>query len=132
MQLVCASMLLALRTQSPSEDILPLFLLGGSIEPLLAGRQFVALWEGVQNSLCLFIATPCDGPFSSVLGGVSNCLLRAWNRALLAVGHDSLSLWEGSSELLLVTPLAFSDLALGLLGTLLILGGCSGVEVFLI
>ena len=58
----------------------------------------------------------------------SNCLLRTSNHAFLAVcGSQS-----DSSELLLVTPLAFSDLALARLGgTLLILGG-SGVEVLLI
>ena len=37
-----------------------------------------------------------------------------------------------SSELPLVTPLAFSDLALALLGGTLLMGGCSGVEVLLI
>ena len=36
-----------------------------------------------------------------------------------------------SSELPLVTPLAFSDLALARLGGTLLMGGCSGVEVFL-
>ena len=40
--------------------------------------------------------------------------------------------WSDSSELLLVTPLAFSDLALALLGGTLLVGGCSGVEVLLI
>ena len=45
---------------------------------MLAGGQSVALWEeGVRNSLCLFTATPCDGPISSVLGGVSNRLFKA-------------------------------------------------------
>ena len=47
---------------------------------------------------------------------------------MLAVG-GSLSLdWE-FSELPLVTPLAFSDLARGLLGGTLLMGGGSGVEV---
>ena len=104
-------------------------LLWGSPEASFAGRQFVALWEeGVQNSLCLFIGTPSDGVSSSNLIGVSNHLLRASNLALLAVcGSQS-----DSFELPLVTPLAFSDLALTHLGgTLLILGG-SGVEFLLI
>ena len=60
--------------------------------------------------------------------GVLNRLLKASNLAFLAVcGSQS-----DSSELPLVTPLAFSDLALAhLRGTLLILGG-SGIEVLLI
>ena len=62
------------------------------------------------------------------LVGVLNYPLRASNLALLAV----CGLQSHSSELLLVTPLAFSDLALAHLGgSLLILGG-SGVEVLLI
>ena len=69
-----------------------------------------------------------DGASSSDFVGVSNHLLRASTRAFLAIcGSQS-----DSSELPLVTPLAFSDLALAHLGgALLILGG-SGVEVLLI
>ena len=78
----------------------------------------MALWqEGIQNSLCLFTVL-CTGISPSM------------NQALLAVG-GSLSLWE-SSELPLVTPLAFSDLAHDLLGGTLLMGGGSGVEVALI
>ena len=103
--------------QSPSEAV-PLDLLWQGLGVLLANGQSVALWEeGVQNSFCLFTGTPCDGVFSSDLVGVSNCLLRASNCAFLAVSD--------SSELLLVTSLAFSDLALAHLGG-------SGVEVLLI
>ena len=85
----------------------------------LSDGQSVALWEeGVRNSLCLFTGTPCDGVSSSDLVGVSNCLLRASNLAFLAVcGSQS-----DSSELPLVIPLAFSNLALAYLGgTLLVL-----------
>ena len=66
--------------------------------------------------------------FLSDLVGVLNHLLRAMKYALLAVcGSQS-----DSSELLLVTPLAFSSLALAHLEeTLLMLGG-SGIEVILI
>ena len=96
---------------------------------LLADGQSVALWEeDVQKCLCLFTGTLCEGASSSDFVGVSNHLFRASNRAFLAVcGSQS-----DSSELLLVTPLAFSDLALAhLRGALLVLGG-SGVEVLLI
>ena len=78
----------------------------------------MALWEeGLRNSLCLFTATPCYGPTSSIL---------------LAVCVSLPSLWEDSSELLPVTPLAFPDLALVLLGLgiALLLGG-SGVDVLI-
>ena len=95
-------------TQSPSETV-PLDLPQEDPEASLAGRQSVALWEeGVWNSLCLFTGTPWDGVSSSDLVGVSNRLFRPSNLVLLAVcGSQS-----DSSELLLVTPLAFSDLAL--------------------
>ena len=89
----------------------------------------MALWEEVvRNSLCLFTDTPCGGVSSSDFVGVSNCLFRASNCALLAVcGSQS-----DSSELPLVTPLAFSDLALALLGGTLLIGGGSGLEVLFI
>ena len=93
-------------------------------------RQSVAFSEeGVQNSLCLFTGTPCDGVSSSDLVCVSNCFLRVSNLALLAVcGSQS-----NSSELPLVTSLAFSDLALAYLeGILLTTLEGSGVEVLLI
>ena len=61
------------------------------------------------------------------LVGVSNHLFRASNRAFLAVCGSQFD----SFELLLVTPLAFSDLALARLGGTLLMGG-SGVEVLLI
>ena len=113
--------------QSPSEavpldlDLLP--------EVSLVDGQSVALWEeGVRNNLCLFTVSQCDGVSSLNFFGVSSCFLRVSNLAFLAVcGSQS-----DSSELPLVTPLAFSDLALTHLGeTLLILGG-SFVEVLLI
>ena len=99
-------------TQSPSEAV-PLDLLWEGPEASLTGGQSVGLWEeGVQNSLCLFTGTPWDGVSSSDLVGVSNHLLRASNLALLAVcGSQS-----DSSELPLVTPLAFSNPALAHLG----------------
>ena len=88
----------------------------------------MALWEEVvQKSLCLFTG-PCNGLSSLDLVGVLNCLLRASNHAFLAVcGSQS-----DSSELPLLTPLAFSDLALAHLGGTLLMGGGSGVEVLLI
>ena len=125
-------MLLAVWSQSPSEEV-PLYVLGRVLWAMLTGGQSVALWEeGVRNSLCLFTATLCDGPLSSVLGGVSNRLFKAWKQAWLAVCGSLLSLWEDSSELLPVTPLAFSDLALDHLGGnfALPLGG-SGVDVLI-
>ena len=116
--------------QSPSEaGPLDLHLLWEGPEVSLVDGQSVALWkEGLRNSLCLLSGTLCDGVSSSDFAGVSNRLLRASNLTFLAVcGSQS-----DSSELLLVTPLALSDLALVHLGgTLLILGG-SGVEVLLI
>ena len=114
--------------QSPSEAV-PLDLLCKGPGVLLANGQSVALWEeGVRNSLCLFTSTPCDGVSSLGLFGVSNHLLRASNCAFLAVcGSQS-----DSSELPLVTPLAFSDLALAHLGGTLLILGRSGVEVLLI
>ena len=114
-------------THSPSEAV-PLDLRKGPGVQFPVDGQSVALWEeDVWKSLCLFTG-PCNGLSSSDLVGVSNCLLRTSNCAFLAVcGSQS-----DSSELPLVTPLAFSDLALAHLGgTLLILGG-SGVEVLLI
>ena len=114
--------------QSPSEAV-PFGLLweGPGVQYSLDG-QSVALWEDVvRKSLCL-LTVPCEGLSSSDLGGVSNHLLRASNWAFLDVcGSQS-----DSSELLLVTPLTFSDLALVCLGGTLLLGGCSGVEVLLI
>ena len=114
-------------TQSPLEAV-PVDLLWEGLEASLAGRQLLTLWEeGVQNSLCPF-TTLWDGVSSLDFVGVSKHLLRAINQALLAV-YGSLS---DSSELLLVTPLVFSNLALAHLGgTLLIMGG-SEVEVLLI
>ena len=115
-------------TQSPSEAV-PLDLCWEGPGVLLKDGQSVALWEeDVQNSLCLFTGTLCEGVSSLDFVGVSNHLLRASNCALLTLcGSQS-----DSSELSLVTPLAFFDLALAHLeGTLLILGG-SGVEVLLI
>ena len=89
----------------------------------------MALWEEVVwKSLCLFTGTPCEKVSSSDFVGVSNCFFRASDCALLAVcGSQS-----DSSELPLVTPLAFSDLALAHLGGTLLMGGGSGVEVLLI
>ena len=85
------------------------------------------LGGGSLESLCLFTG-PCNGLSSSDLVGVSKSLLRASNHAFLAVcGSQS-----DSSELPLVTPLAFSDLALACLGGTLLMGGGSGVEVLLI
>ena len=114
-------------TQSPSEAM-PLDLWEGPGVQFLMDGQSVALWEeDVQKDLCLFTGL-CDGLSSSDFVGVLNCLLRASNCSFLALcGSQS-----DSSELLLVTLLAFSNLALACLGgTLLILGG-SGVEVLLI
>ena len=90
--------------------------------------QSMALWEEVfQKSLCL-LTVPWDGLSSSDLVGVSNRLFRAWNRAILDVCGSQFD----SSELPLVTPLAFSDLALARLGGTLLMGRCSGVELLLI
>ena len=92
----------------------------------------MALWEGVRNSLCLFTATPYDGPLSSVLGGVSNRLFSSWKRVCETVRGSLPSLWQDSSELLPVTPLAFPDLALVLLeGSIALPLGGSGVEVLI-
>ena len=115
-------------TQSPSEAV-PFGLLceGPGVRYSLDG-QSVALWEEVvRKSLCL-LTVPCEGLCSSDLVDVSNCLLRASNRAFLDVcGSQS-----DSSELPLVTPLTFSDLALACLGGTLLLGGFSGVELLMI
>ena len=113
--------------QSPSEAV-PLDLQEGPGVRFSMDRQSVALWEEVVwKSLCLFTG-PCNGLSSLNLVGVSNCLLRASNCAFLAVcGSQS-----DSFELPLVTPLAFSDLALAHLGGTLLMGGGSGVEVLLI
>ena len=90
--------------------------------------QSVALWEDVfLKSLCL-LNVPWAWLSSSDFVGVSNRIFKAWNRAILDV-CGSLS---DSSELPLVTALAFSYLALALLGGTLLMGGCSGVEVLLI
>ena len=113
--------------QSPSEAV-PLDLREGPGVQYSLDGQSVTLWEEVvQNNLCLFTGIPCDGLSSLDFVGVSNHLLRASNWAFLDVcGSQS-----DSSELLLVTPLAFSDLALAHLGGTLLMGG-SGVEVLLI
>ena len=101
--------------------------LGGSWSKFPDGQSVALSEDVVWNSLCLFTA-PCNGLSSLDLVGVSNHLLRALNWALLAVWGSQ----SDSSELPLVTPLTFSDLALSHLGgTLLILGG-SSVEVLLI
>ena len=114
-------------SQSPSEDVTFDDLQEGPESLELTGGQLLALWEeGVWNSLCL-LAISCNGVSSSDLVGVSKCLLRAMNLALLVV-CGSLSLY--SSELLLVIALAFSDLALAHLGEALLMEGGSGVEVF--
>ena len=107
----------------------PFGLIGGVLE-------YDTLWTGslwhfgrrlFRKSLCL-LTVPCEGLSSSDLVGVSNRLLRASNRAFLDVcGSQS-----DSSELLLLTPLTFSDLALAHLGGVLLLGGCSGMELLLI
>ena len=107
-------------TQSPSE-VVPLDLqkgIGVQPPPRPMDRQSVALWEeDVQKSLCLFTG-PWNGLSSSDLVGVLNCLLRASNHAFLAVcGSQS-----DSSELPLVTPLAFSNLALAHCSPLLFSG----------
>ena len=113
--------------QSPSEAV-PFNLPEGPGVRYSLDGQSVALWEEVfQKSLCLLIVL-WDGLSSSDLVGVSNHLFRAWNQAILDVcGSQS-----DSSELLLVTPLAFSNLALACLGGTLLMGGCSGVELLLI
>ena len=114
-------------TQSPSEAVPGLLWEGPGVRYSLDG-QSVALWEEVVwKSLCL-LTVPCEELSSSDLVGVSNRLLRASNRAFLDVcGSQS-----DSSELLLVTPLSFSDLALAHLGGTLLLGGSSGVELLMI
>ena len=114
-------------TQSPSEAV-PFNLQEGPGVWYSLDGQSVALWEEVfLKSLCL-LNVPWDGLSSSDLVGVSNCLFKAWNRAILDVcGSQS-----DSSELPIVTPLAFSNLALARLGGTLLMGGCSGVEVLFI
>ena len=109
-------------TQSPSEAV-PLDLQEGPGVRYSLDGQSVALWEEVLwNNLCLFTGIPCDG-LSSDFVGVSNCLFRASNHAFLDVcGSQS-----DSSELLLVTPLAFSDLALAFLGGTLLMGEWGGL-----
>ena len=113
--------------QSPSEAV-PFNLREGPGVRYSLDGQSVALWEEAdRESLCLF-TVPCDGLSSSDLVGVSNRLFKASNRAFLDVcGSQS-----DSSELPLVTPLAFSNLALAHLGGTLLMGGCSGVELLLI
>ena len=86
---------------------------------LQAGSQW-HFGRRVYETVFAFSLVYCEMEFfSSDLVGVSNRLLRVSNLALLAVcGSQSVF-----SELPLVTPLAFSDLALAhLRGTLLILG----------
>ena len=114
-------------TQSSSEAV-PFNLWEGPGVWHSLDMQSVALWEEVfQKSLCL-LTVSWDWLSSSDLVGVSNHLFRAWNRAILDVcGSQS-----DSSELPLVTPFAFSDLALACLGGTLLMGGCWGVEVLLI
>ena len=114
--------------QSPSEAVLfGLLWEGPGVRYSLDG-QSVVLWEEVVwKSLCL-LTVPCEGLSSSDLVGVLNRLLRASNQAFLDVcGSQS-----DSSELLLVTPLTFSYLALARLGGTLLLGGFSGVELLMI
>ena len=70
-------------------------ILGGSFElcsPVDSSWHFGR--RVFRNSLCLFTATPCDGSISSILGGVSNRLFKAWKRAWLAVRGSLLLLWE--------------------------------------
>ena len=88
--------------------------------------QHCHFWEGVLvlegNSLARLTTSSSDDVDRCVL---SNRLLRAKNLAFLGFSQSL------SSELLLVVPLAISDLALGHLGKALLLGGGgSGVEVF--
>ena len=113
--------------QSPSEAA-PFNLQEGPRVRYSLDGQSVALWEEVfQKRLCL-LNVPWDRLSSSDLVGVSNHLFKAWNWAILDVcGSQS-----DSSELPLVTPLTFSDLALARLGGTLLMGGCSGVEFLLI
>ena len=113
--------------QSPSEAV-PFNLQESPGVRYSLDGQSVALWEEVFRKSLYLLIVPWDGLSSSDLVGVSNCLLRAWNQAILDVcGSQS-----DSSELLLVTPLAFSDLALARLGGTLLMGGCLGVELLLI
>ena len=114
-------------TQSPSEAVPFNLWEGPGVQYSLDG-QSVAPWEEVfRKRLCL-LNVPWDGLSSLDLVGVSNRLFKAWNWAILDVcGSQS-----DSSELPLVTPLAFSNLALAHLGGTLLMGGCSGVEVLLI
>ena len=97
--------------QSPSQAVPFNLWEGPGVQYSLDG-QSVALWEEVfWKSLCL-LTVPWDWLSSSDFVGVSNCLFRAWNQAILDVcGSQSTS-----SELLLVTPLAFSNLALAVSG----------------
>ena len=106
-------------TQSPSEAV-PFNLREGPGVRYSLDGQSVALWEeDFRNSLCL-LSVPWDGLSSTDFVGVSNRFFKACNRAILDVcGSQS-----DSSELPLVTPLAFSDLALALLGGTLRMGGC--------
>ena len=113
--------------QSPSEAV-PFNLREGPGVRYSLDGQSVPLWEEVfRKSLCL-LNVPWDWLSSSDFVGVSNRIFKAWNRAILDV-CGSLS---DSSQLPLVTPFAFSDLALALLGGTLLMGGCSGIEVLLI
>ena len=79
----------------PLSEAVPQDLLWEGPEALLADGQSVALWEEAVFAFSLV---------HHVIG-VSNCLLRSSNLALLAVcGSQS-----DYPELLLVTPLAFSS-----------------------
>ena len=79
------------------------------------------LWHLVQV-LTLLVASSSDV-------GVSCHHLRTKNLAFLGLVSASLLF---SSKLLLVTPFAISDLDLACLGNTLLIGGGSGVYVFLI
>ena len=66
--------------QSSSEAVpLDLDLVWEGLGALLLDGQSVALWEeGVQNSLCLFAGTPCDGVSSSDFVGVFELSLESF------------------------------------------------------
>ena len=101
---------------------------GGSWSTILFGRAICGTLGGCFPEKPLPFECSVRLASSSDFVGVSNCIFKAWNRAIL----DSCGSLSDSSELPLVTPLAFSDLALALLGGTLLMGGCSGVEVLLI
>ena len=97
--------------QSPSEAVPFNLREGPGVRYSLDGQSVALLEEVFWKSLCL-LNVPWDGLSSLDLLGVSNCLFKAWNRAIL----DVCGLQSDSSELPLVTPLAFSNLALAHLG----------------